>query len=128
MVAQLGPGKKNPSRRCLEAEEEEQQGRARPSCASFSGKSRRNFKRHFSVIYNFICVQNAPAAAKGSVGTAWEAQRETVLRTGDKGAQKWGQGGFEALPHRMGTCRGSTGSSADCPWAEEVREGITWCS
>lgn len=117
--------KKFPSHRCLEAEEEEQQGRARSSCASLSDKSRRDSKRHFSAIYDFICVQNAPNADKGSLGTAWEAQGDTEPRIGDKCAQKWGQGGFEALPHRMGTCKGSTGSSADCPWAEEVREGIT---
>lgn len=29
-------------------------------------------------------MQNVPATAKGSVGTAWEARRETVPRNGDK--------------------------------------------
>lgn len=77
-------GKKNPSHRCLEAEEEEQQGRARSLCASFSDKSRRDFKRHFSAICNLICVQNAPTTDEGSVGAAWGARREPVPRNGDK--------------------------------------------
>lgn len=53
--------RKNPSRRCLEAEEEEQQGRARSSCASLSDKSRR-MSRDTSVpfIISFVCRMHPP--------------------------------------------------------------------
>lgn len=96
--------KKIPSHRCLEAEEEEQQGRARSSCASLSDKSRRNFKRHFSAIYDFVCRMHPmqPRGAWALLGGHREIQSPelgtNVLRNGDKVALRlchtgWGHAG-----------------------------------
>lgn len=83
--------RKNPSRRCLEAEEKEQQGRARPSCASLSDKSRR-ISRDTSVpfIISFVCRMRPPQprGAWALLGGHGEKQcpelGAKVPRTGDK--------------------------------------------